>query len=673
MYRRRVLLVAGMLLSLTLSIGLYVGGGTSQAAPQPPPSRAANFNAQLSDLLTEVGTTGSTRVIVGLAVATQPEDNLAGPAAVTAQRRAITQAQNAVRSRLVGLSATIGRTYTIIPALALSVDAAALRALAAAPEVVSIERDEPVPPLLDQSNAIIGSPTAWSSGYTGAGQTVAVLDTGVDKNHSFLAGQVVAEACFSSTNSADGASSLCPGGVASSTVADSGEDCSITGCNHGTHVAGIVAGKATPLNINGRDVTISGVAPGATLIAVQVFSRFDNAAYCGSSAPCVLSYTSDQIAALEYIYSLRNSYAIAAVNMSLGGGGYTAPCDSSSRKAIIDQLRGANIATVISSGNNGYTNGISAPACISSAVSVGATTTQYSGLPVDQVASFSNSASFLSLLAPGHVIVSSVPGGYAGLSGTSMAAPHVAGAWAVLKQAVPSASVDTILNTLQQTGSAIVDSRNGISKPRIQIDQALAQIAPLPTATNTPTATRTATPLPTATSTPTATATAGLSATRTATAAPSPTTGPTQTQLPTPTSGPTTAPLLYINYPDGAPGSSFLVIGYHFPAGATVQLSINGAAVSSLFTVEQDGSFRTLITTNSSAVEGYYVIVAVVTTTPASLAQTSNGATDQQSYQLAATAPARQVPPGAPPAVVVPPSIPAFDELPVVYLPLVRR
>jgi subtilisin family serine protease len=161
-------------------------------------------------------------------------------------------------------------------------------------------------------------------------------------------------------------------------------------------VAGIVAGKATPLTINSRNFTISGVAPGAKLIAVQVFSRFDNAEFCGSSAPCVLTYTSDQIAALEYIYSLRNSYAIAAVNMSLGGGGYTAPCDSSSRKAIIDQLRGANIATVIASGNNGYTNGISAPACISSAVSVGATTTQYSGLLVDQVASFSNSASFLS-------------------------------------------------------------------------------------------------------------------------------------------------------------------------------------------------------------------------------------------------------------------------------------
>jgi hypothetical protein len=115
------------------------------------------------------------------------------------------------------------------------------------------------------------------------------------------------------------------------------------------------------------------------------------------------------------------------------------------------------------------------------------------------------------------------------------------------------------------------------------------------------------------------------------------------------------------------------VIGYHFPAGATVQLSINGVAVGSLFTVEQDGSFRALIATNSSAAEGYYVLVATVTASSTSLAQPSSSATDQQSYRLAADAPARQAPPGAPPAVAVPPSIPAFDELPVVYLPLVRR
>ncbi len=140
--------------------------------------------------------------------------------------------------------------------------------------------------------------------------------------------------------------------------------------------------------------------------------------------------------------------------MSLGGDLFAAPCDSEPYKPIIDNLRSVGIATVAASGN-GYTgSAIASPACISSAVSVGSTTKS------DEVSWFSNIASFLSLLAPGDGITSSVPGGtYATLSGTSMATPHVAGAWAVARQAVPNASVTAILNAIQQTGKPISDTR----------------------------------------------------------------------------------------------------------------------------------------------------------------------------------------------------------------------
>src|SRR6185436_20093099 len=148
---------------------------------------------------------------------------------------------------------------------------------------------------------------------------------------------------------------------------------------------------------------------------------------------------------------------IAAVNMSLGGGMYTsqATCDAdhASRKAIIDQLRSVNIATVVASGNNGFINATSAPACISTAVSVGSVTDGAFGSTPDEVNLFSNSASFVSLLAPGEAINSSIPGGgFAIFDGTSMAAPHVAGTWALLKQANTSATVAHALTVLQRTG-----------------------------------------------------------------------------------------------------------------------------------------------------------------------------------------------------------------------------
>jgi titin len=220
-------------------------------------------------------------------------------------------------------------------------------------------------------------------------------------------------------------------------------------------------------------VTFSGVAKDANIIAIQVFSQFNSASDCGGTAPCVAAYTSDIISGLQRVYALRNTYSIASANLSLGGGSYTSNCDSSdaATKSVIDLLRGANIATVIASGNESTKNAISSPGCISTAISVGATLDT-----ANTVASYSNSASFLNLLAPGSGITSSVPGGgYAAWAGTSMATPHVAGTWAVLKQKSPTSTVTEILNALTSTGVSVNDT-NSIAKPRIQIDTALANI-----------------------------------------------------------------------------------------------------------------------------------------------------------------------------------------------------
>jgi subtilisin family serine protease len=215
----------------------------------------------------------------------------------------------------------------------------------------------------------------------------------------------------------------------------------------------------------------------ARVIPIQVFSRVNWS--CGDApAPCAKSFASDQIRALEQVLAWRTTFSIAAVNMSIGTKDQTfasvADCDASngSTKAAIDNLRSVGIATIISAGNNGDSAGLSAPGCISSAISVGATDKN------DNVWSSSNSAPWLSLLAPGVNITSSVPGGsFATMSGTSMAAPHAAGAWAILKQRVPSATVDAILNALQCTGAEILDGRNKLLAPRIRVATALEYLA----------------------------------------------------------------------------------------------------------------------------------------------------------------------------------------------------
>ena len=90
----------------------------------------------------------------------------------------------------------------------MEVDAAALEALASDPEVVSIEEDKLLKPMLEESVSLIGAPRAWSQGFSGSGQTIAILDTGVDRDHPFLRGKVVSEACYSGSGRGE---SLCPG------------------------------------------------------------------------------------------------------------------------------------------------------------------------------------------------------------------------------------------------------------------------------------------------------------------------------------------------------------------------------------------------------------------------------------------------------------------------------
>jgi hypothetical protein len=225
-----------------------------------------------------------------------------------------------------------------------------------------------------------------------------------------------------------------------------------------------------------------GVAPGANGIMLNVFSYADDAGVLNDGPT---TFVSDQIAALQYVKNtLRLEYKIAAVNMSLGAGKFTASCDVDpsptfqARADAINELIAAQIAVVIAAGNDGYKDAVSRPGCIDNAITVSAVADDLT------VAVFSNVSEQVDFFAPGVSINSSVPavnGNYGVKDGTSMATPFVAGAWAVLKQAAPNASISEVRSALQNTGIPVVDTRAGgpgtITRPFIQVHDAMLQLA----------------------------------------------------------------------------------------------------------------------------------------------------------------------------------------------------
>jgi subtilisin family serine protease len=398
----------------------------------------------------------------------------------------------------------------------MSVNKPALDALRKSPDVRWIIEDRRNKPSLASSIKVIGADKAHAAGRTGAGQVVAILDTGVDANHPFLKDRIVGQACFSTPQSVLDEQPLCPndtpvqmGPGAADVVND---NCVVGGqnlCEHGTHVAGIAAGK----NVSGAPG--DGVAPGASVVAVQVFTRGNTADFCGGQpGSCIYAYDWDVLAGLSYVQNLAavQHLPIAAANLSLGSPGSSSDtaCDTvldengdlvvSPYKTIIASLRAAGVATVIPAGNDGFDSAVNWPSCTSQAVTVGATADD------DTVAAFSNRGKLLDLFAPGVSIDSSVPDdAYANRSGTSMAAAHVTGAFAVLKAAYPGATVDALESKLKTTGKKITYASGGaqVTTPRIDLFAALPPAAsPTPTPRSTPSPTGHSTPHPTPHSAP---------------------------------------------------------------------------------------------------------------------------------------------------------------------------
>lgn len=378
------------------------------------------------------------------------------------------------------------RTFKYMPVVGLQGDGDTVRALSKHPHVVSVQEDVPEAPDLAETLPIINADDTQALGWTGAGHTVAILDTGIDADHPFFndnngggGSRLLAQACFSDPNNADGDGqfSLCPNNGQTDTSANvDGQaqcDAAVSNCDHGTHVAGIAAGDGT----SQAGSPGNGVAPDANLLAIQVFTRHNNASDCNPNpAPCVLTFQVDQVAALNQVVAWDTAnpgWNIAAANMSLGGGNNATACDGDARKAAVDTLLTQGVATVISSGNNGFLNAVGAPGCISTAVTVGNTQDD------DTIRASSNRGPLLDLFAPGTGVDSSVVDDtYGNKGGTSMSAPHVAGAFAVLREATPARTVANLLGDMTSTGVPInydtnSDGINDTTTPRLNLLAAL--------------------------------------------------------------------------------------------------------------------------------------------------------------------------------------------------------
>jgi len=372
-----------------------------------------------------------------------------------ARDRGITARRESVLAALATGDFVLGERWTYVNGFSGVVTRAGLARLESHPSVERIGLDRKLFHYTAESVPMIRGDEVHGMGLTGRGVTVAVLDTGIDAGHPDLADALVEQECF--------CAGCCPGGTSRGSGPGSANDDN----GHGTNVAGIIA--------SGGRVAPVGVAPDANVVAIRVLGP------SGGSVATIIS-------ALEHVLARPH---IKVVNMSLGGGGpFTTVCDTADAGnaafgSIIARLRAQGTLTVVASGNEGFTTGVSSPACVNAALAVGAVYDQNVGgiawntcpdptTAADQVTCFSNSSPLVELLAPGALSTSSGPGGGTLTEGgTSQATPHVAGAAAVLLQVRPTLTPSEIIGVLRATGVPVADRKNGLVVPRINLRAAV--------------------------------------------------------------------------------------------------------------------------------------------------------------------------------------------------------
>lgn len=292
---------------------------------------------------------------------------------------------------------------------------------------------------------------AWQKS-TGDGIVVAVLDTGVDATQPDLAGKVL-----------PGYDAIAHGGTA---------DTDPNG--HGTHVAGIIAA------LTGNRVGISSVAPDAEILPIRVMDAAGNG-YMSAAADGIV-YAAD--------------HGAQVINMS-----FSTSTDVDAVDAAVAYARGKGVVVVAAGGNDRASgNPVSYPAAEPGVIAVAATDRS------DGIAGFSTAGSYIDVAAPGTDILSTWPGAtFKAMSGTSMAAPHVAAIAALILARYPTLTPDVVEKVMER--SALDFGRTGrdddFGNGRVDAPAALALAAAVPNVPKAPGTTTTPSPKKTAKARPT--------------------------------------------------------------------------------------------------------------------------------------------------------------------------
>ena len=394
-------------------------------------------------------------------------------AAAATRRQAVLKRQQSVLDAPPTSAFGIRRRYQSLAGFSGWAGPAIIEKLAKHPDVLHVYIDGRVRAATNQGRPLVGAPQAYAAGYDGSTANVAVLDTGIDTDHADLVDDLVDERCWC-RGSASPLVGCCPGGGDTQSGAGAAEDDE----GHGTAVSGVIT--------SGGAVAPSGVAPEAGVVAIKVLDSTGGGDF------------SDIAAALDWLLTNHVGLNVKVVNLSLGDGGEysnpaASPCSGTNTANAIASLTAAGVAVFAAPGNDAHVDGISFPACVADAISVGGVydaalgsvswcgATCSSDLCVDEGTAaddfvcHTNSDEILDLLAPGYATFTSEVGGSAAtFGGTSAASPYAAALALLLFEQDPSLTVAGLRTLMTTTGPLVTNPANGLSHRRTDVTSLFA-------------------------------------------------------------------------------------------------------------------------------------------------------------------------------------------------------